>query len=1200
MLKDLSQFNLPELEEKVLAFWKTNQVFEKSLSLRRKQKVFRFFEGPPYANGKPGIHHVEARVFKDIVLRYKTMRGYYVPRKAGWDTHGLPVEIAAEKQLGLKSKADIEKLGVALFNQTAKEAVWAYKDEWEKMTERIGYWLDLKDAYVTYGNDYIETLWWIFKQIWKRKLLVKGHKVVPWCTRCGTALASHELAQGYKEVTDTSVYVKFKLLPGQKIGKSFTTDDATYVLSWTTTPWTLPGNVALAVGEKIEYVVVRKTPRLERFSDGGAIPNYKPEYYVLAKNIINKQNPDLALNQKEIFWFEGRYEVVQELTGNKLVGLAYEPLFNVPKLKSEVSYKIYAADFVTTTDGTGVVHTAVMYGEDDYALGKKVGLPQYHTVDEEGKFKHDVNNWDGTDLEGMLVKADETTERIITQLEKNNFFFKREKYTHEYPHCWRCGTPLLYYARDSWFILMSKLRAELVKANQTVDWVPEHIKDGRFGEWLREVKDWNISRERYWGTPLPIWECETCEHRELVGSLEEFSALAETSGNRYFAIRHGNSEVQLLGVAADDRNAFHLTGQGIKEIEAAGKRLAKEKIDLILTSPVLRARESAARLSKVFGGTSVVVDDRLAEIHIGQFEHKPIAEYHAYFSSLLEKFTKRPSDGESLNDLKRRVAHVLRDCETRYKDKKILFVSHDYPLWMLSGISGGLSNEAMVRAKEKRGDDFLRTGEFMKVVYHSLPRDPNGDVDLHRPFVDTARLHCPKCKKAMRRVPEVADVWFDSGAMPFAQWHYPFEHKDFVDKKIRFPADYIAEALDQTRGWFYTLLAVSILLKKGMPYHNVVCLGLILDKHGQKMSKSKGNIVEPWAVIQKYGVDPVRWFFFSSGDPSEPRSFDEAELVKITRRFILILYNSFVFWSTYANQKSKADPNVSTHPLDQWILSRLASLETLTRDNLDRYQIGAAARLIEEFSDDLSRWYIRRSRKRFQGSDRDMASAVLCYALRTVSQLLAPFLPFFSEALFQSLRDARDPLSVHLTDWPKTDKQKINKGLLSVMADVRKLSSDGLALRAEAQLKVRQPLASLKIKNQKSVLKGNKELLEILKDEVNVKEIIFDSKIKNEIEFDTVITPELYQEGVLRELSRTIQQLRQEAGLKVGDKIEVELRASPAILGVVAIKEKDLREAVGAVRVILQTTDVKKSAKFDIKLDSKLGDEPLWVAIRKV
>lgn len=1217
MLRNLKQFNLAEIEEKVLKFWKERGIFEKSLTLRKssfapasasasvatsakeakapagkkasegkksKNKVFRFFEGPPYANGRPGIHHVLARVFKDIVLRFKTMNGYYVPRKAGWDTHGLPVEIDTEKQLGLKSKKDIEKFGIAAFNKKAKEGVLRYKDEFERLTERIGYWLDMKDAYVTYANPYIETLWWIFKEIDKRKLLMKGHKVVPWCTRCGTALASHELAQGYKEVTDQSVYVKFKLKPKQKIG-NFITDDKTYILSWTTTPWTLPGNVALAVGKQLSYVIAIKNG--EAFIVGA--------------------------NRAKAVLGDG-YEIRATVDGKALVGLRYEPLFRVTKLQSPTSHRVYAADFVTTPDGTGVVHTAVMYGEDDYKLGKEVGLPQHHTVDESGHFTKDVK-----ELAGLLAKDPKTDEVIFEHLKRKNLLLKTEAYSHEYPFCWRCSTPLLYYARDSWFIEISKLQDEFMKANSLVNWVPAHLKEGRFGEWLREGKDWNISRERYWGTPLPIWECSKCGHHTVAGSLQELDRRAPRTLNRLFAMRHGRAELNVRNILISnerkqDAEIIHLTQEGRFQVEAAARELKRQKIDVIYASPLTRTRESARIAAKILGVKTVIVDKRLREIEFGVMNGKLFAEYQAFFGTPLDHFTKAPEGGETEHDVKARVMEFVRDMNARYEGKRILIVSHASPIRIIMAALEGLSDEATAAIPD------LPVATWEETFVHNWPYDEAGNLDLHRPYADAIALACEKCGKKATRVKEVADVWFDSGAMPFAEWHYPFENRTLIDEKESFPADYICEGLDQTRGWFYTLLAISVLLGRGAPYHNVLTLGLILDKHGQKMSKSKGNIVDPWATIQKFGIDTIRWYFFTAGDPAEPKKFDEAELAKTFRKFFLILYNSFSFLETYSGKHVALLKGEPEHALDRWILARLEETTGETTARLNTYDIAPAGRALEAFVDDLSRWYIRRSRTRLQESDE--ARATLAHALLEFAKLLAPFAPFFAEALYQAMSDMRPAFaphsgasagkqgkrdkreSVHLEDWPATSKEQIarSKELLAAMAEVRRIAAATLALRAEAKIKVRQPLSALKLKATSDKRHGtlDEELFELLKDEVNVKQIIFDPKIKNEIELDTKITPELYEEGVLRELARTVQELRRTAKLTVQDMIEVSLRAAPELLNVVKNHEKEFLKSVGAKTVIVLGMDEKPSRMFDAEVETKLNEAPLWVAIRKL
>ncbi len=890
--------NFVEQEEEVLRFWDEHKVFKQSLDLRSDAERYVFFEGPPTANAKPGLHHLLARYFKDLFPRYKTMQGYLVERKAGWDTHGLPVEISVEKELGLKDKNDIEKYGVAAFNAKARESVWEYKGLWEDFTKRSGFWLDLSDPYITYDPKYIESVWWILARVHEKGLLYRGHKVVPFCTRCGTALSSHEVAQGYQEVEDVSVFVKFPVK-----GR-----DKTYILSWTTTPWTLPGNVALAVNNELTYVEVEQ----------------EGETLILARDLVEKV---LGENAK----------VAREISPTEVLNLEYERLFPDSIQTDKKAWYVLPADFVTAEDGTGVVHTAVMYGEDDYRLGEQNDLPKVHTVGEDGLFLAGVPK-----VGGMKAKERDTEELIINDLKQRGLLLREMPYKHEYPFCWRCGTPLLYYATNSWFIAMSKMREQLMANNKEINWIPSHIQDGRFGEWVKEVKDWAISRNRYWGTPLPLW------------------------------------------------------------VSADGDVLAIESYEQL----------------------------------------KSLAQ-----------------------------------------------------------------NSDLV------GDDF----------------------DPHRPKVDEIVL--VKDGKEYRRVPEVLDVWFDSGAVPFAQWHYPFENKERIDEGISFPADYISEAIDQTRGWFYTLLAVSTLLDKPAPYKNVICLGHILDKYGKKMSKSKGNVIDPWEMFEKHGSDVLRWYFYTINQPGLPKNFDEEGLKQITRRFVLTLWNTYSFFIMYANIDDFNPKDVVANydnVLDKWIVARKDQLVVTVTKHLEEYDPMNACLAIEAFVDDLSNWYVRRSRRRFWKSEDDtdkmQAYSALYSVLMDTLKLMAPLMPFLSEAIYQNLKADSDPASVHLTNWPKSEVGDEN--ILAEMARVRELVEDGLNQREQAGIKVRQPLRKYSVDKKELDI----QLIEILKEEINVKEIELGSSANK---LDLEITDELRMEGLAREIVRQIQVMRKDQGFEIQDRIQV-------------------------------------------------------------
>ncbi len=1078
-------------EEEILTFWKKNNIFEETLKKDSPEGEFVFFEGPPTANAKPAFHHIAARVFKDALPRYKTMRGFHVPRRAGWDTHGLPVELQIEKKLGLTSKKDIEKYGIALFNKECRESVFEYIGEWEKFTKRIGYWTDFENAYYTFNNSYIESVWSILKHVNERNLLYKDYKVVPWCPRCGTALSSHELAQGYKDVKDLSVYAKFKLVDFPKA----------YFLAWTTTPWTLPGNLALAVGKDIPYVEAK----------------VGEEIYVLAKERLS------ILNEP--------YEIIAEHLGSEMVGMSYEPLYpflkeNLPEEevhKLDKAFKIYAADFVNTTDGTGIVHTAVMYGQDDFELGTKIGLPKAHLVDEAGHFTH-VNGF----LAGKFVKEEETSIEIIKNLAHSGHLYKKEKYEHSYPHCWRCKTPLIYYARDSWYIRMSELRDELVSENEKINWEPAHIKEGRFGDWLREVKDWAISRERYWGTPLPVWESPTGK-KMVIGSIDEMKERVKKSGNEYFVMRHGGT-----GGNAHERVSFkdeandHLTDEGKTQAEDAIEELRNKKIDLIISSPFARTRETSEIVREKLGLSedSVVFDERLIEVNPGEFDGKNWNEYHEYMYTVgPDWYTRQIPGGESLNEVGRRIGSCLYDLENTYKDKNILIVTHGGPAWLCYVVAGTFKPDN--KEYKKAGEhvfvpEFKRfkNAEIRKLDFIPLPHNENYELDLHKPYIDSIELEHEG--ESYVRTKEVMDVWFDSGSVPFSQ----------DPKHITFPGDFISEAIDQTRGWFYTLHAIGVLMGRGHAFKNAICLGHILDKDGKKMSKSIGNILDPWELMDKYGVDTLRLWMYSVNQPGESKNFDERSVDEIQKRVFNLLDNVYTFYDLYRdkNLERKEFKLENVNPLDAWILVRLSALTEEMTESMDEYKLLEPVRGLRDFIDDLSTWYVRRSRDRIKNGDEN-AKQVLYFVLKNISKLLAPFAPFAAEDLYQKLRREDEPVSVHLSSWPEAPSSDVlnsvkKEEIVKDMQEVRRLVTLALEARSKANIKIRQPLSKLVIKQE---LKP--PLLEIIKEELNVKEIQIDSNQTEEVTLDTELTAELIEEGKVRELIRSIQDERKEAGL---------------------------------------------------------------------
>ena len=862
-----TNLNFVEREKNIEKFWEDHQIFEKSIDSRKEGETYTFYDGPPTANGKPHIGHVLTRVIKDMIPRYRTMKGYMVPRKAGWDTHGLPVELEVEKSLGLDGKEQIEGYGLEPFIEHCKESVWKYKGMWEDFSSTVGFWADMEDPYVTYHNEYIESEWWALKKIWDRGLLYKGFKIVPYCPRCGTPLSSHEVAQGYKDVKERSAIVKFKLK-----------DEEGFVLAWTTTPWTLPSNVGLCVNPNENYVKVA-------MKEDGTV-------YYLAEALC-----DAVLGADT-------YEVKERYKGKELEYKEYEPLFDcaleICKKQKKKAYYITCGDFVTLTDGTGVVHIAPAFGEDDSRIGRDYSLPFVQLVNSKGEME------EGTPCAGVFCKKADPM--VLQSLKEKGLLLSAPVFEHSYPHCWRCDTPLIYYARESWFIQMTAVKEDLIRNNNTINWIPESIGKGRFGDWLENVQDWGISRNRYWGTPLNIWECECgCQHS--IGSIEELKSMSDNCPD---------------------------------------------------------------------------------------------------------------------------------------------------------------------------------------------------DIELHRPYIDSVTITCPECGKEMHRVPEVIDCWFDSGAMPFAQHHYPFENKDLFEQQ--FPADFISEAVDQTRGWFYSLLAISTLIFNKAPYKNVIVMGHVQDENGQKMSKSKGNAVDPFDALETYGADAIRWYFYVNSAPWLPNRFHGKAVMEGQRKFMGTLWNTYAFFVLYANidnfDATEYKLEYDKLPvMDKWLLSKLNTLVKEVDDDLANYRIPEAARALQDFVDDMSNWYVRRSRERFwaKGMEQDKINAymTLYTALVTVCKAAAPMVPFMTEDIYQNLVrkiDKDAPESIHLCDFPAADENCIDKELESRMDEVLKIVVFGRAARNTANIKNRQPIGKMFVKAEKALPEFYQEIIE---DELNVKEVIFTSDVRD-------------------------------------------------------------------------------------------------------
>ncbi|MEK9154651.1 MAG: class I tRNA ligase family protein [Patescibacteria group bacterium] len=1179
MLKNLKHLTPAETEEEVLKFWQKDKTFEKSLqqaqgkSLDKKTSKgdFVFYDGPPFATGLPHYGHILTSILKDVIPRYQTMKGKIVPRRWGWDCHGLPIENEIEKKLGLKTKKDIENIGIGVFNESARDNVLQYADEWKKIIPRVGRWVDMERDYKTMDSNYTESVWWVFKSLFDKGLVYEGNKSMHVCPRCETPLANFELNQpgAYRDITDISITVKFELLEEKN----------TYILAWTTTPWTLPGNVALAINPKIDYVKV------------------------------SKGSENLILAKSRLAIIEGEYKILETFKGKNLIGKKYQPVFDYyssagGQLKNrENGWKIYPADFVSIEEGTGIVHIAPAFGEDDMKLGNKFNLPFVQHVSTSGKFKPEVK-----DFAGMDVKPKEnhqiTDIEIIKWLAKENKLFSKQKIVHSYPHCWRCDTPLLNYASTSWFVKATDIKKKLIENNKKINWIPGHIKEGRFGKWLEEVRDWAISRTRFWGAPLPVWQCNKCDKREIIGSLEELKNKIEKSGNKYFVMRHGEAQSNVKNIASCNvKNSHHLTEKGKKQAIAAGSKLKKEKIDLIFASDYLRTKETAEIVADKLeiSKKDLIFDQRLREINVGIFDGQSAGEYHKYFSSLEEKFYKNPPKGENLTELKNRVSEFLYEIDKKYSCKNILIVSHEYSIWQMFAGALGANPKKAVEIKYK--DDFIKTAEIKKLDFIPIPHNKNYELDFHRPYIDEMVFPCSNsagsgkaCGGEMTRIKDVFDCWFESGSMPYSQIHYPFENKKWFEDN--FPAEFIAEGIDQTRGWFYTLLVLSTALFNKPAYKNVIVSGIVLAQDGQKMSKRLKNYPDPMEIVNKYGADALRLYLLSSPlVRGENLNFSGHGVDEVYKKVILRFWNTYKFYELYNNQISSSKNKIPNpnNVLDKWIIARLKELVSETSKFLDSYELDRASRPIFDFVDDLSTWYIRRSRERFKGDSKDKKSVatVTSFVLIEFSKVTAPFMPFISEGIYKSLTSGR---SVHLENWPKAAKltPQDNK-IIENMKSARQVASSALQARAKNGIKVRQPLASLKIKNEKLEIRDQSDFLNLIKDEINVKEIIFDKDIKEEIELDLKITAELRQEGIVRDISRMVQELRQDAGCKPQHKIDLHIEVPEEIKNALLNYINELKEKVGAKNI-----EFRRNDKFDAEIETKIDDSKIWIGIKKL
>jgi len=1148
-------------EEAIQRFWEAHDIFNKSLTTPGggvPKGDFVFYDGPPFATGLPHYGHILASAIKDAIPRYRTMQGYHVRRQWGWDCHGLPLENLIEKQLGLATKRDIEAYGVKNFNEAARGAVLEYRDDWKRIIPRMGRWADMEQDYKTMDSSYTESVWWVFKQLHEKGLVFEGFKSMHLCPRCGTTLSNFEVNLGYKDIKDIAVTVKLPLLDATGIPSGAS------LLVWTTTPWTLPGNLAAAVNRAFLYVEVK----LE--TEAGE------ERVILAKERLSQLGTD-------------QYEVLRTFAGVELEGVHYQPPF--PWLKEEAlagrlpgqnpedfarAWTIYHADYVELgEEGTGGVHLAPAYGDEDMQLAKHHGVPIIHHVDTNGHFMPWV-----VDFRSQLVKPKDDPEAevshldadidVVRALKENGTLFKKENITHSYPHCWRCDTPLLNYATTSWFVNVPKIKDELIAANNRVHWVPEHVGKNRFGDWLEGARDWAVSRQRYWGAPLPIWKNPSTGEHKVFGSLAELQQFVPKSANTYFLMRHGEAESNLEGrISANKENHDPLTEAGIAQVERAAVALKNENIDLIVHSGFMRTQQTAERVAAVLGLSSdqVSEDGRLAELQAGQsMEGKTWADYNAQFQTWTDRYRVKLAEGENRRDIQVRTGEVLHELERTYRGKRILIISHAGALFAMESAAKGWTPEDAAQFHDASNTAsttiYFRNAEVRTLDFIPYPHNDHYELDFHRPYIDTIDLYEGDVK--LERIPDVFDCWFESGAMPYGQYHYPFENEADFDQ-VLFPAQFIAEGLDQTRGWFYSLIVLGVALFGKSPFENVIVNGLALAEDGKKMSKSLRNYPDPMELVDRQGADAMRYYLLTAPIVrGEDLNFSEKEVAEQQRKNIGRLHNVLAMYELYADSTKAAID--SPQVLDRWIIARFNQLITEVTAGYEAYELDRANRPIADFIDDLSVWYVRRSRDRFKGDDvvdRTYALATLRFVLRELAKVMAPAMPFYAEYLYRAVRTEDEIESVHLTAWPSGGV--IDAVLLKNMEHVRTFANLGLMLRTKKNINLKQPLARFNIARSFAKPDGWDEAYEtILADELNVKAVSLAIEIDGVCDFDWVITPELQAEGAVRELVRAVQGMRKQAGLAPQDRIALNVQASESGQAALMTHQKEFMRTVGA------------------------------------